>query len=155
MCGCAPCGGVGGGKPGPPPMEPPKEPKDGGQWEWRPVLPFGQGIFVDPFGESTGPGPGGPRMFWVSLHDMQAEPGTPPAPDVEDAHVHHLGELQRNGQLHFVAHDREGISGFLLISAQDADQALEIVRADPLIESGYYAGMQVTELDAPYPRRTS
>lgn len=117
------------------------------------TLPYGQALFIDPFGGSTGRGPGVPRMFWVRFSGIAVEPGTPPAPEIEHAHVAHLGELQRDGHLHFAAHDSAGTTGFLLISAADEERATELVRADPLIESAYYANAEVIALDPPYPRR--
>ena len=148
MCGCAPCGGTGGGRPGPRPRTPSRIDESR---ERRRMLPYGQALFVDSFGESTGRGV--PRMFLVKLSGISVEAGTPPADEVEDAHVAHLGELQRDGHLHFVAHDHAGTEGFMLLSAPSDERADELVREDPLVESAYYSDVEIIALDAPYPQR--
>lgn len=83
MCGCVPCGGVGGGRPGPtpknptnppPPKDPPDPPPDPPKERvGRPDLPMGYGVLVRPDGSIRKglAGAGIPKVFAHADTDLK------------------------------------------------------------------------------------
>jgi uncharacterized protein YciI len=138
----------------------------------RTPLPFGFGVLIDPDGFPTTPtgpsvpkgfvdpedaqfkpiiGPTGPRMFLVTFSDPSPVLMEPPPPEVEEAHVTRLAELYRAGRLHFVGHQTNGKEGFMLLSANDLQEAWATAQDDPLIRSGYFRSVDLKEIEGPYP----
>ncbi len=143
MCGCSPCGGVGGGHPGPRPNTiPPKK-------LTAAITPasFPDQVYSLPF--FANPSGGGGHVYIATLSEIST-PDVPPKAELERAHVKHLADLTAAGHLAACGLTGEN-HGFLVLLAQSRQEAESLLRSDPLIEAKYYRTFELVELFGPAP----
>ncbi|HVT63011.1 MAG TPA: hypothetical protein VHD33_05975 [Legionellaceae bacterium] len=154
MCGCAPSGGVGGGRPGPPPKAPPPPPPppppDGGTGiriemgkhpETLPLLPF--------FDDHTASCASESMHYFVEFSNPSVPAGTAPEYSVEVAHLLHLEDLRANGTLLSCGIYDSLDSGFMILRGKNKADIEKIISKDPIIIHGYYRQYTIRGLIPP------
>lgn len=65
------------------------------------------------------------------------------------AHLTHLENLTKTGNLDSAAATASGERGILILIASSAEEAAALVGADPLIKEGYYTSFKIEEILKP------
>ena len=91
------------------------------------------------------------RIFMVTFRDRSMTEDDQSMPELILAHVMHLRRLSDEGRLEASASYASGQQGMQIILAESKAEVEQFVKADPLVERGYYRGFDIEEvLQSPF-----
>jgi uncharacterized protein YciI len=87
------------------------------------------------------------RYFYVSFGE--SPPSEEPAANLLQDHIQHLKDLTASASLDTCGATADGLGGFQVLLANDAEEALKLAASDPLVKQGFYKNISVREILKP------